>query len=335
MSVDLSTTYLGLHLKNPIVASASPLTGKLDSLVQLEEAGASAAVLPSLFQEQIQHEEQEIAKLYEYHAHSFAESLTHFPEMDDYNTGPGAYLDHLREAKQILKIPLIASLNGVSTGGWVHYAQLMEEAGADAIELNFYYVPTSPTQMAADVENQAIELVTAVRAKVSVPLAVKIGNQFTSLPHLGQRLVEAGADGIVLFNRWLEPDIDLDALQIEPKLVFSNRHELRLPLRWIAILRDQIDASLACTSGVHFSEDVIKALFVGSDVVMMASRLLQYGPTVITTILGELTHWLTTQEYASVEQLKGSMSYKNCPNPGELERGNYMRALMSYTSEAV
>ena len=333
MSIDLSTNYLGLRLRNPLVASASPLTGQLDTLRQLEDAGASAAVLPSLFEEQIEHEEQEISRLYEFQAESFAESLTHFPELEDYNTGPSEYLRLVEDAKQAVSMPIIGSLNGASDGGWIRYAQQIQEAGADALELNIYFVPTDPQMTAADVEKQYTDLVAAVVGSVSIPLAVKIGQGFSSLPNFAEQLVVAGATGLVLFNRYLEADIDLDELQFRPDLVLSNRHEARVPIRWIAILRDLLphDICLAATSGVHRLEGVVKLLLAGADVTMMASILLKKGPRHITKLLEQLGDWLGEHEYQSIDQLKGSMSLNNCPDPSSLVRANYMKTLTNYT----
>ena len=288
MSVDLTTTYLGLKLKNPLVASASPLTGKLDSLQRLEEAGASAAVWPSLFEEQIEHEEMEVARLYDQGSDSFAESRSFLPDLNDYRIGPETYLSQMEEAKKKLSIPLIGSLNGASKGGWVRYAKMIQDAGADALELNIYFIPTDPDMGGPDVEEQYLELVAAVKESLSIPLAVKMGPYFSGLPRFAARLVEAGAGGLVLFNRFLEPDVDLEALEFRPSLQLSTRNELRLPLRWIAILRDHVEASLAATSGVHFTEDVIKSLLVGADCVMMASVLLQRGPGYLKQMLQEL-----------------------------------------------
>ncbi len=334
MSVDLSTSYLGLKLKNPLVASASPLTGEVDSLCKLEEAGASAAVLPSLFEEQIEHEEMEIARLYEYQTESFAESLTHFPELEDYNTGPRDYLRKVEEAKKAVTIPIIGSLNGASEGGWIRYAKEIEEAGADALELNIYFVPTNPLMTAGDIERRYTDLVAAVRESVSLPLSVKIGHAFSSLPNFTQRLVEAGADGLVLFNRYLEADIDLETLHFKPDLVLSNRHEARVPIRWIAILRDLLPKqSLAATSGVHRMEGIIKLLLAGADVTMMASVLLRKGPQFLSRLLEQVEQWLEEHEYESIEQLKGSMSQRNCPDPSALERANYMQTLTTYTRQ--
>jgi dihydroorotate dehydrogenase (fumarate) len=323
-----------MKLKNPLGVSASSLTGNLDMLRRLEDAGASVAVLPSLFEEQIEHEEVEVARLYDFQTESFAESLTHFPELHGYNTGPDEYLDHLEAAKKASSIPVIGSLNGSSEGGWIRYAKLIQESGADALELNIYFIPTNPLMTSQDVEQRYVDLVVAVRESVSIPLAVKIGPNFTALPNFAQRLVEAGADGLVLFNRYLEADIDLESLDFKPDLVLSNRHEARVPIRWIAILRDELPrTSFAATSGVHRMQGAIKLLLAGADAVMMASILLMKGPEFLTTLLDGVRTWLEENEYASVEQLKGSMSRGNCPDPSALERANYTKALTSYSSE--
>ena len=331
MSVDLSTDYLGLKLKNPLVASASPLTSKLDSLRRLQDAGAAAAVMHSLFEEQIVHEEIEMDNLYEQHANSFAESLGYFPEQEDYHTSCGDYLKTIEDAKRSLSIPIIGSLNGSSRGGWVRYAKSIEEAGADALELNIYFVPTDRQMSSSEVEDRYCELLAAVKESLKIPLAVKIGPFFSGLPHFADRLASAGADGLVLFNRFLEPDIDLDELVFEPNLILSSRAELRLSLRWLAILRDQLSISLAATSGVHETEDVVKALLAGADITMMATVLLQRGTQHLAQMLQELQNWLEEREYESVEQLKGSMSRIRCSDPSQLERANYMKALVSYT----
>lgn len=334
MSVDLSTYYLGMKLNNPLgVAACPPLTGDLDMLRRLESAGASVAVMPSLFEEQIEHEELEFNRLFEYQAESFAEALTHFPTLEDYNTGPRDYARHIEEAKKAVSIPIIGSLNGHSSGGWIRYAKMIEEAGADALELNIYFVPTDPDMTAADVEQRYIDLVASVRQSVELPLSVKIGQNFTSLPHLAQHLVAAGADGLVLFNRYAEADIDLDTLHFKPDLVLSNRHEARVPIRWIAVLRDQLPVSLAATSGVHRLQGAVKLLLAGADVTMMAAILLMNGPGFLRRLLDEMTGWLEEHEYESVEQMKGSMSRGNCPDPSALERANYMKALTTYTME--
>lgn len=332
MRADLSTNYLGLRLKNPIVASAGPLTGELDTLRQLEQAGVAAAVLPSLFEEQITGDERRVHLLYEHHAHSFAESLSYFPQVIDYSAGPSQYLQYLERTRKSVSIPVIGSLNGSSPGGWARYAKLIEEAGADAIELNIYFVATDPDMSAADVELRYVDLVASVHDVVSIPVAVKIGAQFSNLTNFIPRLAQAGAKGVVLFNRFLEPDIDLEKLQITPSLVLSNRHELRLPLRWIAILRDQVSLSLAATSGIHYPEDVIKLLLVGADVCMITSTLLRHGVEYVPEMLKAIQTWLDENEYESVEQLKGSMSYVNSPDSGQYERANYMKAIVSYTA---
>lgn len=333
MSIDLSTKYLGLQLKNPLVVAACPLCGEVDSLRRLEEAGAAAAVLPSLFEEQIEHEEQEVNKLYEFQTESYAESLTHFPELNNYNTGTKEYLDLIEAAKKQVKMPIIGSLNGASVGGWTGYAKSMQDAGVDAMELNIYFIPTDPQQSSCKVEDQYVELVAAVKESIAVPLTVKLGPYFTSVPDVVRRVAEAGADGLVLFNRFLEPDIDLESLQVAPNLVLSSRHELRLALRWIAIVRDQTKLSLAAAGGVHFADDVIKALLAGADVVQMATALLRYGPPHLSKLLEEIERWLTEHEYASVSQMKGSLSRGNSPDPSAFERANYMKALTSFTSE--
>lgn len=332
MRAELRTSYLGLSLGNPIVAAASPLTGDLDTLRRLEQTGIAAAVLPSLFEEQISHDEQRIHALYEYQAFSSAESLSYFPKLKDYNVGPRDYLRLLEAAKKSVSIPVIGSLNGSSPGGWARYAKLIEEAGADAIELNIYFIPTDPEMTSADVEERYLDLVAAVGDAVAIPVAVKIGAHFSNLANFVPRLGNAGADGVVLFNRFLEPDIDLHSLQITPQLVLSNRHELRLPLRWIAILRDQTAMSLAATSGIHYSEDIVKLLLVGADVCMLASTLLKHGVDYVGELLPQVQDWLDVNGYKSVEQLRGSMSYGNCPDSGQLERANYMKAIVSYTS---
>jgi dihydroorotate dehydrogenase (fumarate) len=331
MNVDLKTRYLGLELRNPLVISACSLTGKLDTLRRLEDAGAAAAVMPSLFEEQIEHDELAINRLYEYGAESFPEALSYFPEMDDYNTGPDAYLRHIEEAKRSLSIPVIGSLNGTSKGGWVEYGRLIQEAGADALELNVYDVVTDPHLTAADVESRYIELLQAVRAVVKIPIAVKLGPFFTALPNMVLRLTQAGANGLVLFNRFLQPDIDLETLRVAPNLVLSTSSELRLPLRWIAILRAQFDTSLAATTGVHTALDAIKLLLAGADVTMMASALYKHGPGHVQALHEGICAWMVEKEYTSVTQMKGSLSLTNAPDPAAFERANYIKTLVNFT----
>jgi dihydroorotate dehydrogenase (fumarate) len=333
MSIDLSTTYLGLKLKNPLVASAGPSTGSLETLCQLEESGIAAVVLPSLFEEQIEHDELQIDRLFEYQVNSYAESLDYFPRTEDYSRGPQRYLELVEDAKRTITVPVIASLNGHTEGGWTRYARMLEDAGADALELNVYFVPTECSTDALEVEQRYVDLVVNVKQSISIPLAVKIGSQFTSIPSIAYRLMTAGADGLVLFNRFLEPDVDLDALQFVPDLMLSQRHEVRLPLRWIAILRDQLQCSLAATSGIHHAQDVVKVLLAGADVAMMTTALLKRGPRLAADMLDELRDWLAENEYISVRQLRGSMSRGHCPDPGSLERANYMKALATYTPD--
>lgn len=330
MSPDLRSTYLSLELASPFVASASPLTGDLDTLKRLEEAGASAVVLPSLFEEQVEHEEVALHDTLELGAHSFGEALTYFPEIDDYNTGPGPYVERVAAAKEALSIPVIASLNGVTPGGWVRYADLLQQAGADAIELNVYAVETDPHASGASVEERTLRLVSRVRGVVTVPLAVKVGPYYTALGNVAQRLADARADGLVLFNRFLQPDIDLETLTVKPELHLSTREELRLPLRWIAILSGRVPLSLAATSGVQTAEDVVKLVLAGADAVMVASELLRRGPAVLRELTDGLATWLAEREYTSVEQAKGSMSQAACGNPHAFERAQYVRTLVEY-----
>lgn len=333
MKAELKTTYLGLELANPLVASAGPLTGSVDSIRRLEENGIAAIVFPSLFEEQIEHEEMEIQRLYEYQTDAFAEALTHFPDVHEYATGPQAYLRRIEEAKRRCEIPVIASLNGSSNGGWIRYAKMMENAGADALELNIYFIPTDVNATSLHIEQGYVELVHAVKQSVGIPLSVKIGSQFSSIPNIAMQLTDAGADGLVLFNRYLEPDIDLETLQAYPDLILSQRHEVRLPLRWLAILRDQLMCSLAASGGIHFTEGVIKVLLAGADVAMMTTTLLRHGPTYVAQLVEELRQWMIDHHYESVQQMKGSMSRGNCPDPSAFERGNYMKALIEFTTE--
>jgi dihydroorotate dehydrogenase (fumarate) len=332
VSVDLRSTYLGLALKNPIVASCGPLTGKLEHLKRLEDAGVAAVVLPSLFEEQIVREQQEVNRLYEYGTESFAEALTYRPEMEDYNTGPQAYLRLVEEAKGALSVPVVGSLNGMSPGGWVEYARLVEGAGADALELNIYFLATDPDETSARVEQRYLDLVGEVKGAVSIPVAVKVGPSFSSPANMARRLVGAGADGLVLFNRFLQPDIDLETLQVVPHLVLSTSDEVRLPLRWIAVLRPLLSASLAATSGVHTAEDVLKLLLAGADVTMTTSGVLKKGPGHVRTLLDGVERWMAEKEYRSVAQLRGSLSQQNCPDPAAFERANYVKTITSYSS---
>ena len=332
MSIDLRTRYLGIDLANPVVPSASPMGQRVETLKALQEAGAAAVVLPSLFEEQVEHEEMQIAGAMDVGAESSPEALTYLPDFEAYNTGATAYLHHVEAAKSELTIPVIGSLNGITAGGWLAHARRIQEAGADALELNVYFIAADPDETADSVEDRYVELVEAVRAEISVPLAVKIGPFFSSVGHIAHRLVAAGADGLVLFNRFMQPDIDLETLTIDPILKLSSSDELALPLRWIGVLRDRVHASLACTTGVHTAEDALKAILVGADVTMMASALLHHGPAHVATVLDGIGSWLAEHDYESVEQMKGSMSMRNVPNPVAFARANYARLVTSYTS---
>lgn len=335
MTVNLSTKYLGLNLKNPLVIAACPLTGKIDWLKRLESAGAAAAVMPSLFEEQIEHEEMEMTKAHEFGTESFAEALTYFPEPQDYRSAPEEYLDLIGQAKKAVKMPIIASLNGTSKGGWVRYAKMMQDAGADALELNVYYIATDVDMTGRDVESRYLDLVAAVKEAISIPLAVKVGPYFSAMANMAKRLADAGADGLVLFNRFLQPDIDLNTLETTPKLVLSDPYEFLKPLRWVAILHGRVNASLAVTSGIHDSAALIKALLAGADVGMIASVIYQKGFKQVEEIIKGVTAWMEANEYDSVEQLKGSMSQENCPDPEAFARGNYMKTLISYSGKPI
>lgn len=328
--MDLSTKYCGLALKNPIVPSAGPLSHTLDGMKRLEDNGAAAIVMYSLFEEQIAHEMMELDHYLSYGTESFAEALTYFPESSDYNLGPEEYVELLHKAKSALGIPVIGSLNGVSTGGWVKFAKKIEEAGADALELNVYYIPTDQKLTGADVEDRYLEVLHAVKSTVRIPVAMKLSPFFSSLANMAGRLDAAGADGLVLFNRFYQPDINLETLEVTPNVNLSTSHALRLPLRWIAILHGHVKASLAATSGIHTAEDVLKMLMAGADVTMMCSSLLRHGPQHIREVLSGLDQWMLEHEYVSVSQMRGSMSQKSIADPAAFERANYMKALNSY-----
>jgi dihydroorotate dehydrogenase (fumarate) len=332
MSADLRTRYLGLDLRNPIVAAASPLTSNVDSLKRLQDAGAAAIVLPSLFEEQIEHEEMATNDLMLYGTELSPEASGFFPEPLQSGSGIDKYLQLIADAKKALSIPVIASLNGYTPGGWTRYARQFQAAGADAIELNVYFLATDPADSSAAVEQRYVDLVGSVRADTTVPVAVKIAPYFSAFANMAGRLIGAGASGLVLFNRFVQPDIMLEELEIAPHLVLSNSDELRLALRWIAILHGRVQGSLAATGGAHTAEDVLKLLLAGADIVMCASALLKHGPGHITTLLRGIEQWMTEREYESVKQLKGSLSQRACPDPAAFERSNYMKALKSYTS---
>ncbi|HEX6044631.1 MAG TPA: dihydroorotate dehydrogenase-like protein [Pyrinomonadaceae bacterium] len=328
--MNLTTKYLDMVLKNPIVASSSPLSHNIDSIRRLEDAGAAAVVMYSLFEEQIGFDSYYV----DYHLtqgiDSYAESISYFPDMQSYNVGPDGYLNLIRRAKEAVDIPVIGSLNGASVGGWTDYATLIEEAGADALELNVYYVPAATDVTGAEVETLYLEILSAVRQTVTIPVAIKLNPFFSSIANMSRRLAEHGADGLVLFNRFYQPDFDLDNLEVKPRLVLSDSDDLRLPLRWVAILFGRVDADLAITSGIHTSQDVIKGLMAGAKVTMMASELLQHGVRRIPQVLNEVVTWLHDHEYESVTQMVGAMSQKHCPEPAAFERANYMKVLDSY-----
>jgi len=335
VTVDLSTKYLGLKLKNPLVIAACPLTQSLDHLRRLEDAGAAAVVLSSLFEEQIEREEVEFTRAQEFGTDSFAEALTYFPKQEEFRFGPENYLEMIGKAKKAVGIPIMGSLNGVSRGGWIRYAKLIQEAGADALELNVYFIAADTEMTGPEVESQYLDLVSEVKRSVSIPLAVKIGPYFSSPGSMAKRLVEAGADGLVLFNRFLQPDIDLEDLIATPRLVLSTPNELLLPLRWVAILHGRLSASLAVTSGIHDAQGMLKALLAGADVGMVASVLYKQGIGQVGRILMAMSEWMDEKEYESVEQLKGSMSQENCPDPAAFARGNYMKTLASFTGQPI
>ncbi|MEZ6132475.1 MAG: dihydroorotate dehydrogenase-like protein [Planctomycetaceae bacterium] len=335
MTVHLTTDYLGMQLKNPIVASASPSNANMSMLRDLEAAGVAAVVMPSLFEEQVEFEEFQFGSLSEYGGESFAEASSYFPELDDYNTGADEYLRTIETACNTVDVPIIGSLNGVTKGGWTRYAKKIESAGASALELNMYYLPTDASVTAAQIEENYLELVAEVKSQIRIPLAVKIGPYFSSLANFAMRLSESGADGLVLFNRFMQPDINLETMQIDARIDLSHSSEMRLPLRWIAILRGQVKASLAATSGIHDHKDVVKLLMAGADVTMIASSILRRGPNIVKTMLDDMRAWLQEHGYQSVSQFKGGMSYKNCPDAAALERSNYMKALTSYTGPFV
>jgi dihydroorotate dehydrogenase (fumarate) len=334
VSVDLRTRYLGLDLRSPIVASSSPLTGKAESARLLEEAGAGAIVLPSLFEEEILNEEIQLTRSLEAGTEQFAEALDYFPAMGAYHGAGDRYLAYLERVRSQAGVPVIASLNATTPGGWVRYAKLMEDAGADALELNLYHVAADPRRTAADIEAADLELVAAVRGSVSIPLAVKLSPYYSALAGFAARAVERGADGLVLFNRFYQPDLDLETLDVVAKVDLSGPAELRLPMRWIAILRPQLPAtvSLAATSGVGSGTDVLKALMVGADVAMMTSALLAHGPGHVRVVEDELRAWMVEHQYESVSQLRGSASSRNVEDPSTYERANYMDTLHSWTS---
>lgn len=332
--MDLSTTYMGMTLKHPVVPSASPLSQDLDSIRRLEDAGASAIVMYSLFEEQITAETLALNHYLTYGTDSFAEALTYFPEKENYNYGPEEYIELLQKAKQAVDIPIIGSLNGVSSGGWIEYARHIEDAGADGLELNVYYIPTDPFMDSAEVEQMYLDVVHDVKKSVTIPVAVKLGPYFTSYANMAMRLKQAGADALVMFNRFYQPDMDLEALEVVPNLVLSSSHEMRLPVRWVAVLYGRVPVDMAITSGVHSHEDALKGMMAGAKIVQLASELLRYGAPRIQEIVNGMQNWMEEHEYESVEQMRGSMSQQNVAEPAAFERANYMKVLQSYAPKS-
>ena len=329
--MDLTTKYLGLNLKNPIIAGASPLSNNVDTVKLLEDKGAAAVVMYSLFEEQINHEAQELDTFLTQGTESFAEAMSYFPEPDQFHSlGGEDYLGKIAKLKKAVDIPIIASLNGVSAGGWMKYAKQMQEAGADALELNIYYIPTDPFLTGAEVEKIYLDDLKTVRSHIDIPVAIKLSPYFSSFANMAVKLDDAGANGLVLFNRFYQPDINLDALEVAPDLQFSTSYELRFPLRWIAILYGKVKASMAATTGIHEASDVLKAVMAGADAVQLASVLLKKGAKQVEVILNDMKKWMQEKEYASIEQMKGSMSYKSVAEPAAYTRANYMKTLQSF-----
>ncbi len=325
--MDLSTKYLGLQLRTPLVASASPLSQEISGIRSLEDAGASAVVLYSLFEEQLRQESLELERDLNAGTESFAESLTYFPRTSEFHTGSEGYLDHIRKAKAAVNIPIIASLNGATLGGWTKFAKQVEQAGADAIECNIYFIPTNTEVLGSEVENTYLDVVREVKTSVHIPIAVKLSPFFSNLANMAKRLDQIGTDGLVLFNRFYQPDIDLEELAIKPNVLLSSPQELRLPLTWIGILYGRIRANLAATSGVYGPKEVIKLLMVGADVTMLCSALLRNGVGHLRHVEQGVREWMEEHEYESVQQMQGSMSQQRCPDPGAFERAQYMRAV--------
>jgi dihydroorotate dehydrogenase (fumarate) len=321
---------MGIPLKNPLIPGASPLSADVGQIRKMEDCGAAAVVLHSLFEEQIEFEAEELDHHLSHGTESFVEALSYFPQADDYRLGPEEYLEHIRKAKEAVEMPVIASLNGVSVGGWIDYAQKMVQAGADALELNVYYLATDATLSGLDVENRYLSVLKAVKSNVQVPVAMKLSPFFSSMANLAGQLDEAGADALVLFNRFYQPDIDLETLSVGPNLILSNPHEMRLPLRWIAILHGTIKASLASSSGVATGTDVLKMMMAGADATQLVSALLRNGLEELNIIRAEMAEWMEEHEYESIEQMKGSMSQKSVEDPAAFERANYMKTLNSY-----
>ena len=331
--MDLTTNYLGLKLRSPLVVSASPMSEDVDNIKRMADAGAAAVVLYSLFEEQLRQDRLELHRSLEHGTNSFAEALSYFPEPAEFRLGPEEYLKHIAAAKKATKIPIIASLNGSSDGGWTSFAKQIQQAGADALELNIYYIPTSLELTGTEVEMTYLDILKAVKANVTIPVAVKLSPFFSNFANMAKRFDDAGADGLVLFNRFYQPDIELESLEIKPNILLSTPMAMRLPLRWIALLHGRVNASLAATSGIHRASDALKMLMAGADVTMLCSTLLRHGIPQIAAIERDMIDWMAEREYESVKQLKGSLSQKNCPEPAAFERAQYMKALTGYTSD--
>jgi dihydroorotate dehydrogenase (fumarate) len=330
--MDLSTKYLGLDLPHPIVPSAAqPLSKDLDTMKRLEDAGAAAVIAHSLFEEQFSLEAAELGHFLEHGTESYAEALSYFPDHGEYEHGPDEYLDLIRGAKESLSVPVVGSLNGVSKGGWVSFAKKIEEAGADALELNVYYVPTDPRLTSETVENVYLAILSEVKSRVGIPVNMKIGPFFSSFANFAKRLEDAGADGISLFNRFYVPDLDLEELEVAPRLELSTPFEIFQPLRWIGVLRGQLELTLAATSGVHTAEDALKLVMAGADVVHVCGSILKHGPSRITEIRDGLATWLEEHDYESLDQARGSLSQRTCPEPAAFERANYMKVIHRYS----
>jgi dihydroorotate dehydrogenase (fumarate) len=330
--VDLATTYMGISLKNPIVPSASPLSAELDNIKRMEDAGAGAVTLHSLFEEQIESEAEALDYYLERGTDMYREALTYFPPLQDYRREPEEYVEHIRRAKEAVDIPIIASLNGITPGGWVSYAKRFEEAGADAVELNVYFIPTNFHLMSYDVEDLYVKIMKKVKSQVTIPVAMKLSPYFSAMPHMASMLDAEGADALVLFNRFYQPDLDIEKLEVVPNLVLSRSAEMRLPVRWVAILYGHIDASMALTSGIHTAEDVIKAIMAGADVANVCSVLLKEGIGKVSDLVNGVTLWMEEHEYGSLEEMKGSLSQRAIAEPTAFERANYMKALLSVPS---
>ncbi|MBG1241893.1 dihydroorotate dehydrogenase-like protein [Nostoc sp. NZL] len=331
--MDLTTTYMGMKLRSPLVPSASPLSEDIDNIRQMEDAGAAAIVMHSLFEEQLRLEYYELHHHLTQGTESFPEALTYFPNSTSFRVGPETYLEHIHKAKEKVNIPIIASLNGSSVGGWTNYAKQIQQAGANALELNIYYVPTDMELTSNEIEQTYINILRAVKAVVTMPVAVKLSPYFTNMANMAKRLDEAGADALVLFNRFYQPDINLNLLEVEPNVLLSTPQSMRLPLRWIAILYGRIHADLAATSGIHRGNDALKMLMAGAKITMLCSVLLQHGINHIRVVEQEIREWMQKYEYESVQQMQGSMSQKYCPNPSAFERAQYMRSLATYKPE--